>query len=240
MDYRITDSHHDPPGLTEMFHTEQLVRLDPCCWCYQPDADGPEVNPLPALSSGGVTFAALNRLIKTTPKMIRIWATVLDAVPGSRLMVLVSPRSGECVETFGLFEKNGIKRDRLLLVPRAARRNYLEQYHRADVALDTFPYSGHTTTCDALWMGVPVITLAGDSHVSRAGVSVLSAVQLESLVSRTANEYLERATALATNLDHLAELRRALRERTCQSTLMDVRGLTARLEAAYRRMTVGQ
>jgi predicted O-linked N-acetylglucosamine transferase (SPINDLY family) len=116
------------------------------------------------------------------------------------------------------------------------RQQYLEQYRGVDIALDTYPYNGHTTTCDALWMGVPVVTLSGTIHVSRAGVSVLSNVGLERFIAPTAEQYVGCAVAAATDLASLAELRLSLRERMRRSPLIDGRSLTRRLEAAYRRM----
>jgi protein O-GlcNAc transferase len=177
IDYRITDSLHDPPGQTERYHVERLVRLDPCCWCYRPDDDSTDVNDLPALASGRVTFACLNKLIKVTPQMVGLWGRILDAVPGSRLMMLAGMAHDD-VTVRDSFERHGISRDRLRLVPRLPRDQYLRLYHDLDIALDTFPYNGHTTTIDGLWMGVPTVTLAGRTHVSRAGLDVLTQVNL--------------------------------------------------------------
>lgn len=236
MDYRVTDSRHDPERATERFHTERLVRLDPCCWCYRPDADPPEVNDLPALQSGRVTFASMNRLVKTTPQMTRLWARILSAVPESRLVVLVGPGGAGEQSIYQRFEWFGVPPDRLTLVARTDRHEYLRQYHAIDLALDTFPYNGHTTTCDALWMGVPTVTLAGEAHLSRAGLSVLSNVGLEPLVARIPRQYIENAVALARDLPRLSQLRRTLRETMKRSPLMDGPGLTRRLERSYRQM----
>lgn len=236
MDFRITDSQHDPAGLTEHYHTEQLVRLDPCCWCYRPDTDGPDVNGLPALRDGRITFAVLNRLAKVTSPMMRLWSQVLQRTPGSRLMVLLGPGAGDESIVRDLFAAHDIARDRLVLVGRTARAQYLAQYHSVDVALDTFPYNGHTTTCDALWMGVPVVTLVGRTHVARAGLSVLGAVGLERLACRTPDAYVGTAVALAQDVRALARLRETLRARMKASPLCDARVLTTRLEAAYRRV----
>jgi predicted O-linked N-acetylglucosamine transferase (SPINDLY family) len=254
IDYRITDSWHDPIGTTEKYHTEQLLRLDPCAWCYRPSRPSPKLNRLPALKNGRVTFAALNRLIKTTPAMIQLWSKILRAVPGSRLMVLVGPHGDKEPLIQQLFYRNGIEPDRLVLISRVPRRRYLQQYYSTDLALDVFPYNGHTTTLDALWMGVPVVSLIGDTHVQRAGLSVLTnvglgegwcaeahptvhpTVQPTSLVARTPEEYVEKAISLASDLPRLTELRRTLREKMRRSPLMDEEGFTRRLEAAYRGM----
>jgi predicted O-linked N-acetylglucosamine transferase (SPINDLY family) len=239
MDYRITDSLHDPPGMTERFHTETLYRLDPCCWCYQPDEGEIPVQEPPSGVTGTVTFAALNKLIKVTPAMIRTWSSILDALPGSLLMILAPESAAAEPSIRELFERNGTDADRLVPVGRLSRERYLRQYHGADVALDTFPYNGHTTTCDALWMGVPVVTLAGETHVSRAGLDVLTTIGLEELVTRTPDEYVRVAVELARDVARLKELRQTLRQRLRSSPLSDASGFTKRLEEAYRRMWDG-
>jgi predicted O-linked N-acetylglucosamine transferase (SPINDLY family) len=235
IDYRITDSLHDPPGETGDYLVERLIRLDPCCWCYRPDDDSPDVNDLPALAAGHLTFACLNKLIKVTPQMASLWARVLDAVPGSRLMVLAGKGQGEPA-AFELFARAGIARDRVDLVGRLPREDYLRLYHRIDIALDTFPYNGHTTTCDALWMGVPTVTLAGQTHVARAGLDVLTTAGLSQLVTTSEVDYLLTATRLASDLPHLSTLRRSLRAAVAGSPLTDAAGLTDRLENAFDGM----
>jgi predicted O-linked N-acetylglucosamine transferase (SPINDLY family) len=239
MDFRITDFVHDPPGTTEPFHTETLYRLDPCCWCYLPDEGDVAIQEPPSSVTGSVTFAALNKLLKVTPTMIRTWSLILDALPGSLLMTLASESAAADPSIRELFERNGIASDRLVTVGRMSRERYLRQYQSADVALDTFPYNGHTTTCDALWMGVPVVTLAGDTHVSRAGLDVLTTVGLEALVTRTPDQYVRVAVDLARDRPRLNELRRTLRQRMRASPLCDAPGFTRRLEEAYRRMYHG-
>jgi predicted O-linked N-acetylglucosamine transferase (SPINDLY family) len=243
MDYRITDSWHDPIGQTEQFHTEKLIRLNPCAWCWRPDQDGPEVNELPALSAGYVTFACLNKLVKVTPQILNLWAKILEAVPGSRLKLMVSKYDPSDPMLWQLFEQHGLSRDRLILVGRQSRRQYLKEYHGVDIALDTFPYNGHTTTCDALWMGVPVVSLSGPTHVARAGLSVLTNVGLGELVTDSPEAYVERAIGLAGDLRRLAEMRGGvmndtLRARMGRSALRDEIGFTGRLERAYRASVV--
>ena len=231
MDYRITDSRHDPPGETEQFHSERLVRLDPCCWCYRPEPETPEdVGPPPAVERGAVTFAVLNKPAKITDAMARLWSRILDATGPSRLMILGG------ADLRPLLERGGVPAGRTDFVPRQPRRDYLRLYHEVDVALDTFPYNGHTTTCDALWMGVPVVTLAGPTHVSRAGLSVLSAAGLDDLVARTPEDYVRTATALAADPARLASLRSSLRPRVAACPLRDEAGFALRLGAAYRAM----
>lgn len=237
MGYRVTDSLHDPSGATERFYTEKLVRIDPCCWCYNPSlaGDTPDVNDLPARSKGHVTFASFNRLVKVTPEMIRLWAKILEVVPDARLAILANANCrGSCVSD--RFRDAGIHPDRLHVIDPVPPAKYLELFHELDVLLDTFPYHGMTTTCDALWMGVPAVTLAGQTHVSRVGVSLMNAVGLPELVAQDEDAYVQIAVELTRNLVRLQELRAGLRQRMRTSPLMDGVGLTRRIEAAYRRM----
>jgi len=244
IDYRITDEWHDPfdsaqdapPGVSEAYHTEELVRLPRCCWSYAPGEDLPAVGALPAASTGVITFGVMNRLVKVTRQMTELWRRILAVVPHSRLMVLVARGVEAEPSVRERFTKAGIDAGRLLLVPQRPRREYLELLNQVDVGLDTFPYAGMTTTCDALWMGVPTVTLAGQTHVSRTGVSLLSAVGLPELIARTPEQYVEIAVGLASDLPRLAALRAGLRERVGRSPLGDGAGLAAAIEAAYREM----
>lgn len=246
MDYRLTDSAHDPKGATERYHTERLVRLGRCCWCYRPDDDPPEVNELPAARTGVVTFAVTNRLVKASREVIRLWAAIMAAVPSSRLLVLgPGPRdagghatAAPNAATLRLLVENGVDAERAVVVTRRPRPQYLQLYNDIDVALDTFPYNGHTTTLDAMWMGVPTVSLAGQTHVQRAGLSVLSAVGLRHLVGATPDAYVEAAVALACDLPGLAKLRRDLRGMMERSHLRDERLYVRRLESAYRAMWI--
>jgi predicted O-linked N-acetylglucosamine transferase (SPINDLY family) len=230
MDARFTDSLHDPEGECQAHHSETLVRLDPCAWCYQPDEDSPPVHELPALNNGYVTFAALNKPVKASATIVRLWAEVLDAVPGSVLKVL-GEDDPMAAEWFG---RHGIAPDRVTFLPRVPRSRYLAEHRSSDIALDTFPYNGHTTTCDALWMGVPVVSLAGRTHVSRAGLSVLSAVGLGELAAGIPGEYVRSAVALASDLPKLAALRRELRPRVQRSPMRHGTGLAKRVDQAYQ------
>jgi predicted O-linked N-acetylglucosamine transferase (SPINDLY family) len=184
-----------------------------------------------------MTFAALNRLVKVTPTTIRLWARVLQGVPGSRLMVLVGRGCERDKHILELFASNGIGPDQLLPVGRRPRAEYLRLYWDADIALDTFPYTGHTTTLDAAWMGVPTVSLAGATHVQRAGLSVMSALGLaEDLVGHSPEQYVQKAVSLASNLGKLARLRLGLRGRMAASSLCDGPRMARALEEAYRAM----
>jgi protein O-GlcNAc transferase len=232
VDYRITDPHSDPPG-AEAYYSEKLVRLPDCAWPYKPSADSPEVGPLPALSAGHVTFGCLNKPVKITDEAAALWGRILAAVPGSKLMVLSAADNGGLLEKF---ERKGIPPDRLELSPPRPRAQYLDLFNRIDIALDPFPYNGDTTTCDGLWMGVPLVTLAGNAFVSRRGVCYLAGVGLSELVAGSSEKYVAKAVELAGNLQHLSGIRATLRERMQQSPLTNGSKYTAGLEAALGEM----
>lgn len=235
IDYRITDAVCDPPGETERFHTEQLLRLPGTFSCFAPPEEAPEVPPLPALESGTITFGSFNNPAKITPETVALWSEVLRAVPGSRL--LLKGYSLACPETRGRFEEafaaHGIGRERLTLTGNTpSYRDHLALYGRVDVALDTFPYNGTTTTCEALWMGVPVVTLTGAVHRARVGASLLAAVGLPALAARDARGFVGTAVALARDPERLASLRKTLRAQMAASPLTDGAGFTRSLEDA--------
>ena len=232
VDYRITDNYSDPPG-ADAFYTERLIRLPDCAWVYRPSDGSPEVGPLPAAATGHVTLGCLNKPIKITEQAVELWRRIMQAVPGSRLLLL-SPTENPAL--LGQFTARGIDAGRVELASRRRRREYLELFNRIDIALDPFPYNGDTTTCDGFWMGVPLVTLAGQAFVSRRGVSHLCNVGLSELVASSEDDYVRIATALANDLPRLAHLRRGWRERMAGSPLMDYTRYTANLEAAYRRM----
>lgn len=237
MDYRFTDTWADPPGVSEQFHTEALVRLPHGFLCYRPSAD---VAPtaLPAVETAGhVTFGSCNELARINEVMISRWAEILNAVPESRL--IISNDALADVPTrehyYGLFEAAGIDRNRLDLqdIPRdnAGRLNL---YNRVDIALDTFPYNDTITTCEALWMGVPVVTLAGQTHAGRVGVSLLSQVGLHECIAENPDRYREIAVHLANDRQKLGGWRGSLRDRMRRSSLCDTTGFARDVEAAYR------
>jgi predicted O-linked N-acetylglucosamine transferase (SPINDLY family) len=233
IDYRLTDPYLDPPGQHDDWYTETSIRLPHSFWCYDPLTDRPAVNDLPALSTGHVTFGCLNNFCKVNDGVLQLWARVLGAVPGSRLLVLADPGS-HCQRVHGRFAQLGIAAERVEFIAKCRRAEYLKLYHRIDIGLDTVPYNGHTTSLDSLWMGVPVVTLVGQTVVGRAGLSQLSNVGLPELVAYSHEEYVEVATGLASDLGRLADLRRGLRARMQRSPLMDAPAFARGIEAAYR------
>jgi protein O-GlcNAc transferase len=231
--YRLTDAHMDPPGEGAPWSTEEPVRLPDCWCCYQPAGDSPEINALPASSSGRVTFGSLNNFAKVNERVMALWTRILQAVKESRLLMLCPEgRARERVRTF--FGARGLKADRLELTGFLSRSDYLNLYQRIDLALDPFPCNGMTTTCDALWMGTPALTLPGAMPVSRAGLSLLSSVGLTEFVASSEEDYLRMAVAHSSDLPRLAKLRAALRPRMLASPLMDAPRFARNVEAAYR------
>jgi predicted O-linked N-acetylglucosamine transferase (SPINDLY family) len=235
MDYRLTDPYLDPPGTSDADYSEESVRLPHGFWIFQPPEPSPPVTALPALCNGFVTFGYLNQLAKVSRPTLQLWRTILQALPGSRL-VLQSPCGSHRDQIHVFFDEGGIAAERIDFVVRTSRGSYLERFQELDLCLDPFPYNGHTSTFDALWMGVPVITLAGRTAVSRGGASILSNAGLTEFIARTAEQYVEIVIARATNLARLAALRAELRSRMLASPLLDGRQYATDVEAAFRWM----
>lgn len=239
MDYRFTDAIADPEGETERFHTEKLARLPRGFLCYGAPSESPPVGELPLLRAGHVTFGCFNNLSKLTPAVLALWARLLHRVPSARLSLKSFGLAGENVRQAlrERFAAHGVAPERLeILGPEPSFAGHLGRYAAIDIALDTFPYNGTTTTCESLWMGVPVITLAGGTHVSRVGSSILHRVRLAEFVARSAEEYLDTAVRLAADTGRLRELRAGMRARMRDSPLLDAVRFTASLESAYRTM----
>jgi len=239
MDYRLTDEVADPPGTTEDFYTEKLLRLPRTNWCYAPPAGVPEVAPPPFAQGQPFCFASFNKFTKATAKTLDLWAEILKVVSGSRLLLKDRALSDRLTRqrTRQEFERRGIDPERLELAGfEEDLAAHFRRYAQVDVALDTFPYNGTTTTCEALWMGVPVVTLAGVTHVARVGASLLTSVGLGELIAHRAEEYISIAASLAGNESRLRELRGTLRQRMGRSPLMDGPGFARDVEAAYREV----
>lgn len=239
IDFRLTDANADPAGMTEKIHTEKLVRIAECAWSFSPHPGAPEVGPLPASAKDAVTFGCFNNMAKWNEPLYELWLEILRRVPGSRLKLkartlLDNEVRGE-LETW--FAERGIERDRLEFTGHSRGiANHLAEYNKVDIALDSYPYHGTTTTCEALWMGCPVVTLEGPSHVSRVGVSLLKTVGLPECVVKTHEAYVEKAVALAGDLEALSTLRAGMRERLLASPLMDSPGFARRFENSIDEM----
>lgn len=241
VDYRLCDAHTDPEGIAEGWQVETPARLPDSQWCYQPQVEIPEPSPLPMLRNGYCTFGSFNQESKLNAPALDAWADVLAAVPGSRLRVLgvscdiVEDRIRLCLEA------KGIEPERLDVVGRVPIDAYFQQYREVDVALDSFPYNGATTTCDALLMGVPVATIAGERAIARGGVSILSTVGLQDWIAESPAALPGMLRAHAADPARLAQLRATLPARTRTSALMDAsrfaRNVEAVFEGAWNRST---
>jgi predicted O-linked N-acetylglucosamine transferase (SPINDLY family) len=237
MDYRLTDRHLCPADSPEE-GTEELVRLPGCFVCYQSPPGASDVAPLPSAKTGHVTFGSFNNLAKVTQNVVALWSSILQAVPESCLMLkertLVDP--GQRDRLCKLFEANGISARRLVLLPTTLFPAHLASYGQVDIALDPFPYNGCYTSCEALWMGVPVVTLAGNTTYGRYGVSLLTTLGLTRHIAATPEAYVTIAVKLAKNRRKLAALRAELRPRMAASLLCNTKGYAQGVEDAYRMM----
>ncbi len=231
MDYRFTDPYIEPP-LLQPCHIEQSIQL-PDCWCaYDPLADAP---PAARRENGPVCFGSINNPCKLNEPLLRLWARVLSAVPDSRLLVQTFT-SEHADRIRRLMGNMGITATRLDFVGRVSRSSYLRLYDQIDICLDPLPYNGITTTLDALWMGVPVVTLAGQAAAGRAGLSILSNAGLGDLAAQTPDQLVQIAARLAVDIPRRTDLRSTLRGRLTASPLMDYPRFARSMEAAYRQM----
>lgn len=233
MDYRLTNQHIDPAGMNDQYHSETLIRLSSSA-CFQPEADCPPVNPLPAFTNGHVTFASFNEINKITPAVFALWARILAMLPDSRLMMICPEHAGRQINHE--FTAHGIGPDRLILADRLPVLDYLAMHNKVDIALDPFPCNGGTITRNSLWMGVPVVTLAGRQPISRVGSVLMSQLGLEAFVAESEEEYVQIALRWARDLDGLARIRNELRQRVQKAPFSDAARYTRELEAAYRDM----
>ena len=237
--YRLTDPWLDPieggPAGGDARYSERSIRLPDSFWCYDALSDEPAATVLPAFGTGHLTFGCLNNPCKLTAHTMRLWARVLAAAPGSRLRLL-SPDGHARDRLAARLAEQGIAPHRVDFVAFRPRTEYLRTYREIDLALDTFPYNGHTTSLDALWMGVPVVTRVGKTPAARGGFSQLSNLGLSALATFTDDDYVQTATLLARDLDRLAALREGLRARMQTSPLMQAERFARHIEQAYRAM----
>ncbi len=235
MDYRFATPYTDPPGETEQYYSERLIHLD-SHYCYTPWDTAPLPNRLPALANGYITFASFNNFAKVTPAVIALWARLLAEIPGSRLVLKAGGLSDAATQAYAreAFAAHGIAAERLILLGWGTVPEYLECFQQADIGLDPFPFNGGTTTYNTLWMGLPVVTLAGETFMARTGLSILSSLGLSDLVARTEQEYVAIAARLAGDLDRLQALRAGLRARMLATALTDGPRYTRGYENALR------
>lgn len=239
MDYRIIDNLSDPPGDGDQYHTETLIRLPQSFLCYKPPLASPAVSDLPAQTARHVTFGSFNDLSKITPDVVKVWSEILKQVPDSRLICKARRLKDKsiCAMYYELFSSHGISPNRIELLGQVESFSaHLDLYSRIDISLDTFPYNGTTTTCEALWMGVPVVGIKGERHISRVGMSLLINLGLDDLIANDTQGYIAIAVNLANNLEDLSKLRSGLRKRLESSSICDAMNFTRQLECAYRDM----
>jgi protein O-GlcNAc transferase len=238
IDYRITDVHAEPPGMTERFNVEQLWRLPEIFCCYRASENSPAVIDHPPMEDNGfVTFGCFNNFSKVTDPVLALWARLLQQVPTARLMLEIhgidNPQFR--AELDERLARLGMPLDRLILIPRRRENQYV-LYNRIDIALDPFPCNGGTTSLDTVWMGVPFVTLAGGHFTSRMGVTILTNAGMPELIAQTEDAYMQIAAELAQDAARLRATRAGLRERAQASPLMDAKRFTAHMEQAYRSM----
>jgi predicted O-linked N-acetylglucosamine transferase (SPINDLY family) len=237
IDYRFTDSLAETPESQE-FYTEELIFLPEGFLCYRPPDFAPSVAPLPAVQKGYVTFGSFNNNCKVSPLIMELWVKILKANGSFRFLLKFQGGDDQGLKNryFRGFEQLGIPHERVGIYGWKSPVEHLQLYEEVDIALDTYPYHGTTTTCEALWMGVPTVSLVGKCHASRVGLSILSRVGLESFATSTPQEYVAKATSLAEDLEGLAKIRASMREQMAASVLCDAKGFACNVEAAYRRM----
>ena len=238
IDYRLTDIWADPVEL-EPFYKEKLIRLPHSFLCFDPEYQFPEINHLPALKNNSITLGSFNRMSKLNSYVFTLWASILIRLPNSKIVLKAQafhdPVIRKRVQSF--FEKKGVSTDRLTLLERTnSRIDHLQLYHKIDIALDTFPYHGTATTCQALWMGVPVITLQGHSHVSRVSGSILNALGLRDFIAFSPETYIEKVIHLSNNIHLLSQIRNNLRYIIKRSPLNQSKTFTKHLEKSFEKM----
>jgi predicted O-linked N-acetylglucosamine transferase (SPINDLY family) len=236
MDWRLSHLDTDPDGY-ECYNSERLYRLPHSLWCYRPAQDLPPVAPVtPARTRGYPTFGSLNNIAKVSAATIATWAALLKQVPAARLVMAGVPAGTAQSRVRERFVAQGVAPERLELHDKMSHREFRELHGRLDLALDPFPHNGNTTTCESLYLGVPVVTLIGDRFVGRFGYHLLKTLGLTALAARDAADYVRIAAGLAGDLERLEELRTGMRARLEASALRDEIGFTRDLEAAYRAM----
>jgi predicted O-linked N-acetylglucosamine transferase (SPINDLY family) len=238
IDYRLTDAVADPPGQTDGFNSEQLIRLPHAYASYRPPEEAPPVSPLPALANGFITFACFTIPAKLPDILLKTWAELLAQVPNSKLILVANGMNDDSFASRirAPFLQKSISPDRLNFLNYQMSDKYLALHREADILLDTFPVNGHTPTCHALWMGLPVVTLAGNTCSQRLGASVLQSANLPKLIANSPEEYIRIASELAADLPALSAMRQSMRQKLRESPLLDGKQAAKDVEAANRKM----
>ncbi len=235
-----SDNIADPAGEADNLHSEKLVRLKNSFLCYEPNKSAPAVSSLPCLTKGLITFGSFNNITKTTTEVVKIWSEILNAVPDTHLVLKCKQfvNKGTKERYLKLFAEKGIPAERIILFPQLPKiEDHLNFYNEIDIGLDPFPYNGTTTTCEALWMGVPVVTIMGDRHAGRVGASIMNQIGLrELLVAENEKKYIEIAVSLAKNIDKLSMIRKHMRQKMINSPLCDAQFFAQKIENAYKKM----
>jgi predicted O-linked N-acetylglucosamine transferase (SPINDLY family) len=234
IDYRFSDPYLDPPESGEPY-AEKTLRLPHTYWCYQPGGNAPPPGPLPAISNGFITLGCQNNFSKVSDIAVQSWAKILAALPSSRL-ILHAPTGAHRQRVLKQMDAQGVLSQRIEFVARLSFDQYIQTYQRIDIALDPFPYGGGISTCDALWMGVPVISLECKTTVGRSGKSILNNLGLPELLATTTDQYQQMAVRLANDLNQLKTLRSTLRDRMKSSRLMNAPAFAADVEQAFRNI----
>jgi tetratricopeptide (TPR) repeat protein len=235
IDYRLTDRIADPPA-SQKFHTEKLMYLKPCFLCYEPQVD----TPIPTrIDSEKITFGSFNNIGKMNKHVIQTWSSILLKIPNAQLFLKSRVLADDKMQQFvrNSFKEFGVQQDQLVFSGFIHDHTaHLESYHKVDIALDSFPYNGTTTTFESLWMGVPVITLEGNTHASRVGKSILTSLDLTDFIASNESEYIAKAIYLATNKSFLNALRNLLRQRLINSQLLNAKVFVRQLENIYDKI----
>jgi len=239
MDYRLVDGISDPQGESDSLYTEKLYRLPNSFLCFSTDDNCPNVSPLPALENETIVFGSFNSYLKITDRTLALWSKILKRVDNAKLYIKAEIFADQSqIEACAIrCQSLGIDRERLIIkCQNPSRNSHLSEYHNVDIHLDSFPYNGTTTTMEAMWMGVPTVTLAGNSHRSRVGASILTNAGMEDYVASDESDYVEIAASKASDLKRLSETRLGLRERLSASVLMNESKFVASLEGFFNEV----
>jgi predicted O-linked N-acetylglucosamine transferase (SPINDLY family) len=239
VDYRLTDQYAEPETASDpadRYYTETLFRLPDSLWCYNPAADMPEITPLPAIANGYFTFGSFNNVNKIDHESITLWSTLLKRIPTSRLVMATVPEGHIRDRLLANFAEQGIDASRINFYGKLPSHEFQRKLQEVDISLDPLNVNGATTTCESLWLGVPVLTLVGKRFLSRAGFSVLSAAQMTEFAATNEAEFIDTAIRFANDLPQLSKIRTEMRQRLRNSALLDQRRYTRNLEQAYREM----